>query len=153
MYFPWYDISLHLFLIDISHVLYIRHEWFSIQNDSWFIQKQARYSSRSCGARVRGWSYYFFYYFLVVFLLHNLKYSLVIFLYNELWHMHKQEMELPTCVCTSCHFCQLFTDHWRGRSSFLSFNMIILFYLIFFISFLSSFPNLEKTDCDTCHSV
>ena len=40
MYFPWYDISLHQLLIKISLVLYIRHEWFSIQNDPWYIQKK-----------------------------------------------------------------------------------------------------------------
>ena len=73
-------------------------------------------------------SFYFIsFYFLVVFLVYNLKYSLVVFrLYNDLRHTHKQEMELPTCVCTSFHFCQLFTDHWRGRTSFLSSEIIIL---------------------------
>ena len=40
MYFPWYDISLHQLLIKISLVLYIRHEWFSIQNDPWYTQKK-----------------------------------------------------------------------------------------------------------------
>ena len=37
--------------------------------------------------------------------------SFVVFLYNELRHMHKQEIEFWTCVCTSFHYCQLFTDH------------------------------------------
>ena len=35
----------------------------------------------------------------------------VVFLYNELRHTHKQEIEFWTCVCTSFHFCQLFTDN------------------------------------------
>ena len=72
--------------------------------------------------------------FLVVFLFYNLKYSLVLFLlYNDLRHTDKQEMELPTCVCTSLHFCQLLTDHWRGRTSFLSSEIIIIiFYFILF---------------------
>ena len=55
--------------------------------------------------------YFILFYFLVVFLLYNLKYSQVVFLHNVLRHTHKQEMELRTCVCTSFHFCQLFTDH------------------------------------------
>ena len=66
--------------------------------------------------------------------------------YNKLRHMHKQEMELCTCVCTSCYICQLFTDHWRGRTSFLSSETIILFYFILWISHLclkmSSFLHL-----------
>ena len=54
-------------------------------------------------------------------------------------HTHKQEMELWTCACTSFHFCQLFTDHWRGRTSFLSSEIIILFYFILFYFILFYF--------------
>ena len=41
MYFPWYDISLHQLLMKITLVLYIHHEWFSIQNDPWYTQKKS----------------------------------------------------------------------------------------------------------------
>ena len=47
-----------------------------------------------------------------------------------MWHTHKQEIELRTCVWTSFHFCQMFTDHWRGRTSFLPSEIIILFYFV-----------------------
>ena len=52
--------------------------------------------------------------------------------------MHKQEMELQTYACTSFLCCQLFTDPWRGRMSFLSSEIITLF--IYFIhSFILSY--------------
>ena len=51
-------------------------------------------------------------------------------------HSHKQEMELLTCACTSFHFCQLITDHWRGRTSFLSSEINILYFLFFIFYFL-----------------
>ena len=54
-------------------------------------------------------------------------------------HTHKEEMELWTCVCTSIHFCQLFTDHWRGRTPFLFSEIIILFYFILFYFILFYF--------------
>ena len=62
----------------------------------------------------------------------------VVFFHNELQHTHKQEMELQTCVCTSFHFCQLLTDYWIGRTSFLSSEIIILFYFI--LSYFSWSP-------------
>ena len=51
-------------------------------------------------------------------------------------HTHKQEMEFWTYVCTSFHLCQLFTDHWRVKTSFLSFEIIIYFIFLHLISFL-----------------
>ena len=46
--------------------------------------------------------------------------------FNELRHVHKQEMELWTCVYTSFYFCQLFTDPCWGKIYFLLFKMITL---------------------------
>ena len=58
-------------------------------------------------------------------------------MYCYICHLYKQEMELWTSVCTSFHFCQLFTDHWRGRTSFLSSEIDIYFlFFIFFLFFL-----------------
>ena len=46
-------------------------------------------------------------------------------------------MELRICVCTSFHLCQLFTDHWRGWTSFLSSEVIFYLILSYFILFYS----------------
>ena len=70
--------------------------------------------------------------YLVVFLLTNSNHSFVVFLFNELRHTHKQEFDFWTCVCASFHFCQLLTDHCRGRASFLFSGIIILFYFTLF---------------------
>ena len=40
------------------------------------------------------------------------------------------EVARRTCVSTSFHFCQLVTDCWRGRTSFLSSKINLLFYFI-----------------------
>ena len=89
--------------------------------------------------------------FLVIFVLYNLTNSLVVFhLYKELWHTHKQEMELPTCDHTSSYFYHFFIDPCWGRTYFLlseiiSFNIILFhfmlfcFYLFCFILFYSYF--------------
>merc|ERR1712121_460758 len=65
--------------------------------------------------------YFILFYFILFYFIFNLlssrlpfklfNYSFVVFLHNELRHMHKQEIELWTCVCTSLHFRQLFIDH------------------------------------------
>ena len=55
--------------------------------------------------------YYFIFSFLVVFGLYLFTIFLVVFhLFNELWHTHKQEIQLQTCVCTSSYFHHLFTN-------------------------------------------
>ena len=75
--------------------------------------------------------------------------SFVIFLCNELWHTHKQEMELRTCVCTFFHFCQLFTDHWRGRMLVLSSGISLIFYLSYFVLFYSVLPSSASISTST----
>ena len=59
----------------------------------------------------------------------------VVILHNELWHTHKQEMELWTHVCTSFYFWKFFTDNWRVRMLFLSSEIFILLYFILFYFF------------------
>ena len=74
--------------------------------------------------------------FWVVCASYNLKNSLVVFhFYNELQHMHKQKMELPTCVWTSSYFCHLLTDSCWGRM-FFSLSEIILFFHFLLLHFL-----------------
>ena len=51
----------------------------------------------------------------------------------------KQEMEWWTYVCTSFHFCQLFTDHWRGRTFCSVLFYFVLFCFVLFCSVLFCF--------------
>ena len=74
---------------------------------------------------------------------------------KQLWEMCSWVVKWAPCACISFHFCQLFTDHWRGRTSFLSSEIIInlicyllfiyfyfiLYYFLFFILFSSRLPS------------
>ena len=62
----------------------------------------------------------------------------VFYFYNKLRHTHKQEMELPTRVCTSSYLRHLLTDPCWGRKLF-SLSEIFFFsvfhYFIYFFYF------------------
>ena len=80
--------------------------------------------------------YFISFYFSVVILLYNLKNSLVVFfLYNDLRHTHKQEMELPTCVCT--YFLWLFLTKSSLWTEVCFGPIIFLLIIIFFTNFFS----------------
>ena len=53
--------------------------------------------------------FHFIAYFISFYFISNHPF-VVFLLFNELRHLHIQEVELSTCVFTSFHFCQLFTD-------------------------------------------